>query len=373
VTEFSKAPGEWEWQVFIAVAETGGTDAAAQRLRAIRGSRYGRQAVEKTIAKIQSWAGEPLLKRDLSRKLHPTERGQEILEGARKIVAQYRLMRGEVVDQALPKLACLPLHTHFVAVAEDILFHEPEAGTEKMVVEYLPQDQRGEGKFHGQAVEMLESNVYQLIIGPRVRDANAFASTTLYHAQLEAMVSADHPEEEMSLVDLVSRHRMLVPPRDMRSRRLLEDAIKKWVPDVDPGEDVRVAAETYETATSVMRLRHESSRRRADSRVVVVPSDVALAYKEGMEFGGRNADRFKWVPIYYRDEGGEHLLRMEVCVTVRRGNREKLANIVGALHTAVERLNNLPDQVGLDGSPFRQEPLPVPSPRSQPGGGRAVR
>jgi hypothetical protein len=99
--------------------------------------------------------------------------------------------------------------------------------------------------------------------------------------------------------------------------------------------------------------------------VVVVPSDVALAYKEGMEFGGRNAERFKWVPIYHRDDDGtEHLLRMEVCVTVRRSNREKLATVVAALQTAVERLNNLPDQVGLDGARSRQQPLPIPAPRS---------
>lgn len=355
VKKFPVAPDEWECQVFIAVAETHGTEAAARRLKPMRDGRYGRQAVEKILKKIESWADEPLLARDPNRKLYPTERGQEFLESARKIVTQYQLMRREIAEQALPTLACLPLHTHFVALAEDLLFDAPPAGTEKIFVEYLPQNQRGEGEFHRHAVMLLRNNEYQLIIGPRVDDANTFESTTLYYTQLEAMVGRDYPGAEMSLTDLVSKYRMLVPPPDMRSRRLLEDSIARWVADDDPGQQVRVAAETYETATSVMRLRNENSRGGSDSRVVVVPSDVALAYKEGMEFGGRRADRFKWVPIHHRDE----LLRMEVCVTVRRGSRERLAGVVAALATAVERLNDLPEQDGLCGAPFRGRRPPL--------------
>ncbi|WP_173070660.1 LysR family transcriptional regulator [Phytohabitans houttuyneae] len=365
---FSVAPDEWECQVFIAVAETGGTAAAANRLKAIRGETYGRQTVVKTLAKIERWAGQTLLERDGNRRLYTTERGQEFLVAARKIVAQYRVMRGEAANSDLPRLACLPLHTIFVAKAEDRLYHEPPAETEKILVEYLPQDQRGEGQFH-KAVEMLGNDVYQLIIGPPVKEVKKFQSTILYQAQLEAMVSVDHPESEMSLIDLVKKHRMLVPPADMRSRRLLEDAIQKWAADVDPGLDQRVAAESYETATSVMRLRHENSRGRVDKRVVVVPSDVAFPFKDGMEFGGRNADRFKWVPIYYRDSANaRHLLQMDVCVTVRLGNRAKLAKIVGALQDAVAQLDQIPGHDGLGGAPLRR-----PVPRQDGAGGKARR
>jgi DNA-binding transcriptional LysR family regulator len=355
VKEFRVAPDEWECRVFIAVAENRGAEAAAQRLKAHRGGRYERQSVEKILKKIEAWVGEPLLSRDPDRKLYLTGRGQEFLESAHNIVTQYQLMRGEIPERALPKLACLPHHTHFVAMAESLLFEQaPPKGTPKIFVEYLPQNYRGEGEFHRLAVTQLRSNAYQLIIGPKVDDMTTFESKPLYYAQLEAMVSRQYRADEMSLTDLVQRHQMLVPPIDMRSRRLLEDSIEKWGID-DPGLPVRVAAETYETATSVLRVRNEyHGRGEGDSRVVVVPSDAALVYKEGMEFGGRHADRFKWVPIYHRDDRGtDHLLRMEVCVTIRRGGQSDLPGIVAALARAVERLNDIPGQVGLCGAPFR--------------------
>lgn len=343
--DFRVAPDEWECRVFIAVAESRGAEAAAQRLKALRGGRYERQSVEKILKKIESWAGETLLERHSDRRLYPTARGQEFLESARAVVRQYQVLRGEIGRPALPTLACLPHHTPFVALAEDILLDAPPAGTEKINVEYLQQHQRGEGEFHRHAVTRLRENVYQLIIGPRVNDPKTYDSTTLYHSQLEAMVDRDYPGSEMPLEDLVTKYRMLVPPADTRSRRLLEDSITTGgIPD--PGPLVRVAGETYDTATSVMRLRTESNRRRGGPRVAVAPSDVALPYKAGMEFGGRHADRFKWVPIRH---GGEPL-RMEVCVTVRRGSRDALAGVVAALATAVRRLDSLPDQDGLSGA-----------------------
>jgi DNA-binding transcriptional LysR family regulator len=341
-----RAPDEWECRVFIAVAETHGAEAASQRLKTLRGGRYERQSVEKILKKIESWVGETLLERHADRKLYPTERGQEFLEAARAVVTQYQVMRGESPSQKLPTLACLPHHTHFVSLAEDILFYAPPESTEKIVVDYLHQNHRGEGEFHRHVVTRLLDNVYQLIIGPRVADTKTFDSTPLYHWQLEVMVDRDFEGGEMQLADLVAKYQMLAPPGDMRSRRLLEDTIAKWGID-DPGPEVRIAGETYDVGTSVMRLRGEHRRRgRGDRRVVVAPSDVALAFKVGMEFGGRHADRFKWVPI--RHDGRS--LRMEVCVTIRRANRDKLGGIVAALATAVERLNALPNQPGLAGA-----------------------
>jgi hypothetical protein len=85
--------------------------------------------------------------------------------------------------------------------------------------------------------------------------------------------------------------------------RNLEERIAQWKIH-DPYLHTRVAAETYETATSVLRIRNEAHRAARDSRVVVVPSDVALIYKPGKDFGGRTADKFKWVPIYHTDDRG---------------------------------------------------------------------
>jgi DNA-binding transcriptional LysR family regulator len=359
-TDYQAGPSEWELRVFIAVAETHGAQAAAEELRRMRGVSYGRQSVKTTLDKLDAWVGEPLLARQPDRKLYPTDRGQQFYDQARAIVAQYEAMRGK--EQSLPVLACMPHHAHFVSQAEDLLYGTPPDGQEKLLVKYLPEHERGESEFNQHAVSMLRTNAYQLIIGPRVEGAT-FESTTLYCSQLEAMVSRDHEADEISLTDLVRNHRMLVSPRDMRSRTLLENRIRDWSID-DPGPAVRVAAETYETATSVLRLRNEFRRRgRADSRVIVVPSDVALVYKHGMEFGGLYADRFKWVPIYHSDGAGTaHLLRLEVCVTVRTVQRHRLREIVRTLKQAVEMLNESTAHDGLCGAPFRgRRPALIPS------------
>jgi DNA-binding transcriptional LysR family regulator len=355
--DFRGGPDEWELRVFIAVAETMGASAAASRLQELRD--YGRQSVEKVLNKLDAWAGEPLLRRQPDRKLYVTPRGRHFLEWARTIVAHYEAMREGTGAPRLPVLACMPYHTHFVSLAEDLLFGAPPDGQDKVLVEYLPENQRGESEFHGSAVSLLRNNAYQLVIGPRVDDTKVFESTTLYHSQLEAMVGRDYPDDEISLRDLVRNHRMLVPPPDLRSRSLLESRIQQWQIE-DPGPKVRVAAETYETATSVMRIRNEHSRRgHADSRIIVVPSDVALVYKEGMEFGGLHAERFKWIPIYHRDSDGvDHLLRLEVCVTVR-AERSDLHDIIETLKEAVRMLNESSEHGGLCG---RQRPT-VPRPR----------
>lgn len=356
-------PDEWECHVLIAVTEERGTTRAADKLRPLRGGKYERQSVEKTIRKLEDWAGEQLFRRDSStRQMYPTERGRQVVAVARRIVTEYRLMRQRGNRETPPILACLPHHAHFVSIAEDILFKERVARNESVRVEYLEDRHRGEGEFHQYAVNRLHDGDYQLIIGPRVEDA-ALESTALYRAQLEAMVGVGH-DDRISLTELVADHRMFAPPREMRSRRLLEESIERWgIPD--PGADVRVAAETYETATSVMRVRSEHRRRgTSDSRVVVVPSDVALAFKQGMEFGGRNAERFKWVPIYHRTPDDRyHLLEMEVCATTRMGERADLDRIIAALRTAVDRLNSDPQHDGLTGAAFRPPRIPRQQPR----------
>jgi hypothetical protein len=74
----------------------------------------------------------------------------------------------------------------------------------------------------------------RLIIGPRAEEEKVFSSTTLYYAQLEAMVGRRYAGDETSLTDLVRNHRMLVHPPDIRSSSLLETRIVEWEID-DPG------------------------------------------------------------------------------------------------------------------------------------------
>src|SRR5690348_16931739 len=88
------APDEWQCRVFIAVVEAQGTQAAADLLTRQRGERYNRQSVEKHLAAIRDWYGRGELLERRARRLYPTPAGQEFLAAARRVVAEYRLMRG---------------------------------------------------------------------------------------------------------------------------------------------------------------------------------------------------------------------------------------------------------------------------------------
>ncbi|GIG62129.1 hypothetical protein Lfu02_65010 [Longispora fulva] len=343
------APDEWECRQFIAVAEQRGVMKATEALHAETGRTVRRQTVSRTVARIEEWRDARLFTREGPQKLLClTEEGQRFLESARTVVAEYQIMRGGGSAPGRPRtLACLPHHTSFVARAEDVLLEEHGFGVQ---VVYLDQASRGDSGFHENAVSRLRDRRYHWVVGPDVRDP-ACVSTRLYTAQLEAMVPVGYPHAAMTLTELVTEHQMLAPPPDMRSRRLLEDSIRRWdIPD--PGPGTRVLTETYESATSVMRIRNEHRRPTRRSRVVVVPSDVALAYKPGREFAGRNADKFRWVPLCHRDEAGvEHRLTLDVFVTTTRTRDPDVLRVVDALREAVEHVN-ADGGTGLCGSSF---------------------
>ncbi|MEV6523096.1 LysR family transcriptional regulator [Longispora sp. NPDC051575] len=352
-TRDDSAPDEWECRQFIAVAEHQGFMKAADELRRETGRPVQRQTISRTVAKIEEWYGERLLTREgPKRRLYPTGPGQRFLDSARSVLAEYQVMRGGESSTGGPRtLACLPHHTGFVARAEDLLL---ERGGPGVRVVYLDQASRGDAGFHENALGRLRERRYAWIIGPDVRDP-VCASVRLYTAQLEAMVPADYDGDAMTVTELVNEHQMLAPPRDMRSRRLLEESIRRWG-IADPGPRVRVLSETYESATSVMRIRNEHHRPAGRSRVVVVPSDVALAYKRGREFAGLNADKFRWVPLYHRDEAGvDHLLTLDVFVTTARSREPEVLRVVEALREAVRAVDGS-GEVGLSGEPFRAPP-----------------
>lgn len=332
---------EWEYRVFIAFYESGSPDAAAARLAPLRGT-YSRQAVQRIIKKIENRAAERLFDRNVDRALSLTPAGQRALQDARQVVALYERITTAPPEVASWALACSPHHTHFVALAEDRLRNAGD-DTDKIQIVFLDQQDRGERQFLSSVVDRLIRGEYQLIIGPSVRN-DTLRSTPLYRARIEAMIDRDYPRDHLTLAELVADYEAFLQPGDIRARLMLEDAIVTSGV-ADPGTAVRVAMETYETATSVMRLLTERRGGGRRGRVVVIPSDVALAYKTGMEFGGRGADRFKWVPVH----AGTSPLRLETCVTVRRDAFATLRPVIDALQAGVADLEG--DVHRLSGTP----------------------
>ncbi|MEV4623743.1 LysR family transcriptional regulator [Asanoa sp. NPDC049573] len=339
---------EWDFRAFIALAEERSYEDAARRMAGLHGG-YSRQSVQHRIGKIENYVGEPLVRRNVDRRYLLTPAGERVLQIARQVVALHERIGSAAAEPTVWTLACGPHHTQFVALAEDRL---RTAEGDKLRVEYLSQPLRAEHQFFGDPVDRLLRNEFHLIIGPPVRRPG-LRSTHLYDARLEAMIDRDFPGDRLSLADLVSDYEAFLQPRDVRARRVLEDAIAAaGIPDPDPAR--RVAMETYETATSVIRLQSERRRPGRDrGRILVVPSDVALPYKAGMVFGGREAHRFKWVPIH---DGGA-TLRMETCVTVRDANHTALRPVIDALRAGVRQLG------GISGSPLTFA-TPIPSQRT---------
>ncbi|GIF70843.1 LysR family transcriptional regulator [Asanoa siamensis] len=346
---------EWDFRAFIAIAEERSYEDAARRMAGFHGG-YSRQSVQHRIAKIESCVGEPLLRRNVDRRYLLTPAGERVLLIARQVVALHERIGAGAARPHVWTLACGPHHTQFVALAEDRL--RATDGGDNLRVEFLAQHNRAEHQFFGDPVDRLLRNEFHLIIGPPVRRPG-LRSTRLYEARLEAMIDRDYPGDRLPLAELVSDYEAFLQPRDVRARRVLEEAIvAAGIPDPDPAE--RVAMETYETATSVIRLRTERRRPpgQGRGRVLVVSSDVALPFKAGMMFGGGDADRFKWVPIDHDSAP----LRLEICVTIRDAHQAALRPVIEALRAGVHELDRTPHRIS--GTPATRA-TPIPTQRTQ--------
>jgi DNA-binding transcriptional LysR family regulator len=325
------APDEWECRVFIAVAEHRTFAAAAKALAAQTGEEYGSRAVAKVVAKIERWLGAPPFEQTLSRAKQTTARGEDFLRAARAIVAEYEALRQPDRGYTQPTLACMPHHVRVAARAEAAL-----ARKSGLRVEYLDRTSyMGAAAFTRYAVGRLLRDHYQLVLGPPVAEPT-LVSKDLYQSRLEAMVPAVRGPAPITLTELVERYEVCLPPLDSRSRRLFEDRVAEWLPR---RPDDRPGWSTGETLTNVLRAHHRAP---TDRCAVVAPSDVALAFKPGREFGGGLADRFVWVPIYHQDGGGRvHQLTQRVSVTVKRTDAASLFPVMEQLRRAVAQFPDL--------------------------------
>ncbi|MFG2037006.1 hypothetical protein [Dactylosporangium sp. NPDC048998] len=310
------APDEWECRVFLAVVEHRQHTKAAEALsptrpRHLRDRPYARQLVGKTIQRIERWCGEPLFEGNRG-QLRLTERGREFERAARGVVGEYRLMRRPARDAGLPRLACLPHHALFVEPAQARL--RERFGGPRVAVDYLEP--------HYRAAEL---GRHALLVGPPPHRAGV-RSVPLYTARLEAMVPAAHfADVRLPLPELLRRYHP-----ELHLTGVPDERVAEWGLD-------RAPSGPPDTATAVLRLRHEAGGPDWDGRVLVAPSDAALAFKPGMEFGGRHAERFRWVPVV--SGVPEAPLTHEVRLTVRAaGDAEAVDAAVAAVQSAARAL-----------------------------------
>ena len=143
----------------------------------------------------------------------------------------------------------------------------------------------------------------------------------------EAMVPAAHVGAvRLTLTELRQRYRPVLHLPGVPDDRAAAWGLERPAPALgDP-------------ATAVLRLRHEASGPQWDGRVLIAPSDASLAFKPGMEFGGRRAEKFRWVPIVTSGNGGA-ALTYEVRLSIRpAADDEAVDAAVAALQAAARAL-----------------------------------
>ncbi|WP_405719632.1 hypothetical protein OG607_05715 [Streptomyces sp. NBC_01537] len=324
------APGEWEYTVFFTRAKVGTHEEARRRLEEVHNEKLTSQAIGDVIQKLEGWYAAGPLFEGRGRTSRLTETGTLCLRHAETVLAVYEQVRSErsSTRSPVPVLAHLPHHLHYVARLESVMRKD---GAE---LETFPlrQRHRGDAAFVQHALVPLRHGVYQLVVGhPASSDFPDLQSDVLYSARLEAKVDQSYAGDFMPLTEL-PHYRLMAPPLELRSRKLLEQAV------IDHGLGaLQIAAESYETATHILRMRADRLAHGHDDRVVVVPSDVALVFKEGYEFGGTGGQYFKWVPIMHNHVPLTH----DVCVTTLKQRTPFIRDVVTELKKVCAQLPGL--------------------------------
>lgn len=322
------APDQWACVVFIAVAEYKNRKRAVEYLFEEHGEVITPEGVSAIIRKIEDWLKEPAFEEDKDRRrgnLALTPRGKRFLRFAKRIATSYQEERRPTLERSLPKIVCLPHHVYITSRLESVLRREHGGHDDRIIIEELAHSDRSDDTFEDRALFPLTLGHHEIAIGGRATEyEHDLQSDRLYTAHLEAMVHAGYEHGSLSLTELVTQYRAMLPPGDSRSRKLLES----WIAEhrlPDPGKKRRVAAETYDIMMSVQRISDDHRDfGPLVRRAVVVPSDVSLLFKPGSCFGGTCLQTSRWVPIQHNGER----LKLDVFVTTTNPRPMHLRPIV---------------------------------------------
>jgi DNA-binding transcriptional LysR family regulator len=326
--------------VFLAVAESKSRHRAVEYLAETFNESITPEGISHILRKIGKWLGDPVVEEDRRRRgvLELTARGRQFRRFAERIVASYEEIRNPPERRVLPKIVCLPHHVYIISQLECELREEHRRQTgeydDRVLVAELAHSDRSDDEFEDRALFPLTLGHHDIAIGgPTTQRTDDLESTPLYQVALEAMVHSGYPRKTLSLTELVTEYRAMLPPEGARSRTLLESYIARNRLD-DPGQARRVAAETYEILMSVQRVADDHRNFGPHvRRAVVAPADVALLYKPGSTFHGPLLADSTWVPIQHKGEP----LALEVFATTVRPRTPTLRAIVDRIKAICER------------------------------------
>lgn len=357
-------PDEKDIRVFFAVDEAGSPARARELLRdnfniVLTGERIGQiiQGFDETYGEVFA---RP---RGRGARWTITEHGKKIRSELRGLLAGFDRLRGGTTSRrtVLPQIACLPHHILFIGELENLLMDVDPVGMPKIAVETLPQSHRATAEFEEWGLDPLVRGDYFMVIGPPPDQAkpiyaDGLHTELIYSPRLEVMVHKSFPADFMSLEQLVERE-LFVPPTTMRSRQLLEIEIERaGLHGLD--HYGKITNDSYETVADFFRILAEHRRPPEQRKVLVVPSDVALKFKNGIDV---RAEEYQWVPLRRRD--GAELTHPVHCTTQEGLSGPKFLAVKLLKEQVIPKLRN-----ALTGkqvpSPLRPQPSAEPVPLS---------
>ncbi|WP_206490532.1 hypothetical protein [Rhodococcus sp. KRD162] len=268
------------------------------------------------VSELQGYVnGGALLKKSPDGTLVPTSLGTTVQRQAEQIL---RFCEG-LTEMTTPSatVSFLPHHTQFLARAiarvERARNATPQSTTQ-VTIQILPDRYRSTEMFNRQAIEPLRAGLLDLVVGPppdirNVSGSVRLENTLLYTPHLQAMLSRRDPRQSLRTSELGTTP-LLLPPNAARSYQLLLHALRRD----DPHAILTTAQQAWETNVLVTLGREHLG-------TVIVGSDIACMYKQQHEFAGKDAKKFKWVPVL---DSNHEKLSYEVHLTRRADDEDPL-------------------------------------------------
>jgi DNA-binding transcriptional LysR family regulator len=257
----------------------------------------------------------------------------ELRDRARLMLYQYGAI-SRLGDPTI-RIRYLPQHVFFMAPVEARL--ERGIGT-PLHPRPLGEEDRAIERFQRNVLAAVAGGMIDFAIGlpPEGIIGDSLQVKYLYSARLEAMVPKAGAPKSITLGELVSEGKMLVPPMKTRSRALLEQEIASDVPGAPPPAR-RVKREAFGT-----KVLHQYGLEGLGT--CVVPSDIAYPFKAGQDHGGPRTEDFTWIPVCR--SSGEYIFQ-SVYASYRNRPKSEIVSLCEQVQLQV-------DQLGLEKRPTDQ-------------------
>lgn len=262
----------------------------------------------------------------VTEKVLLTPHGEDVVRAARAVVAAVEAFSRVEPTQCV--LSALPHHALWLGgVLKD----------HAAILDFrvLEESDRNTDRFQEAVIAPVKFGAVDAVIGPPIAPGkgtmvNHLRSVVLYTARLMAQVvsgsAAADSLVEGSVIPLekLVKHQLLVPPKGIRSRDILDSTVSAH------GLDFDTAYEGIQTKV----LCHYG---RIGNGITTLPSDLARPFSKTGEFGGKalRENDYDWYPIVHGPD--RVLIEHQVCLTTRLARNSATETIATAIDAELNR------------------------------------